>query len=248
MHPLVRVLRLPLNLIPPQARFRVLLGPLRGAVWIVSSGNHVCWMGLYEYRKQLALKRMLSPGRTVYDIGAHVGFHSLLCSRIVGPSGHVCAFEPLPRNLRYLHEHLALNNAANIQVIEAAVAERSTEEAFAENGSSYMGGLRQGGTLSVKTVTVDSMVQAGGLPGPDYVKIDVEGAELRVLRGMRETLTTYRPTVLLATHSPDLHRECIQFLTELGYQLEPLTGRTLSATDEVVAHPPAVAVAKLAPR
>jgi FkbM family methyltransferase len=247
MHPLVRVLQFPLTLIPPQARFRVLLGPLRGAVWIVGSGNHVCWMGLYEYRKQLALKRMLSRGRTVYDIGAHVGFHSLLCSRIVGPAGRVCAFEPLPRNLRYLHEHLALNNAANVQVIEAAVADHATEEAFAENGS-YMGRLRQGGTLSVKTVAVDAMVQAGDLPGPDYVKIDVEGAEMRVLRGMRETLATYRPTLLLATHSPDLHRECIQFLTELGYRLEPLTGRALSETDELVAHAPAIAVANLASR
>jgi len=247
MHPLVRVLRLPLNLIPPQVRFHVLLGPLRGAVWIVGSGNHVCWMGLYEYRKQLALKRMIARGSTVYDVGAHVGFHTLLASRIVGPSGRVYAFEPLPRNIRYLRQHLALNCARNVQVVEAAVADRATEEAFSEDGS-YMGGLRPGGSLSVKTVAVDPLVRAGTLRAPNYVKIDVEGAELRALSGMRETLATYRPTILLATHSTELHRECIQFLTVLGYRLTALSGRAVSETDELVARYPVVAMASPASR
>ena len=246
MHPLVRVLQVPLSLIPPDTRVRVLLGPLRGAVWIVGSGNHVCWMGLYEYRKQLALTRLLSRGATVYDIGAHVGFHTLLTSRIVGPLGRVCAFEPLPRNLHYLRRHLALNRATNVRVIEAAVADHATDEAFCEDGS-YMGRLRPGGKRIVKTVAVDPLVQDRTLPPPDYVKIDVEGAELRVLEGMRDTLATYRPVVLLATHSPEVHRACIQFLTVLGYGLAPLAGRALSETDELIARFPAVA-AKLPAR
>jgi FkbM family methyltransferase len=240
MHPLVRVLQVPLNLIPPDTRVRVLLGPLRGAVWIVGSGNHVCWMGLYEFRKQLVLTRLISRGATVYDIGAHVGFHTLLTSRIVGPSGRVCAFEPLPRNLHYLRQHLALNGVSNVRVVEAAVADRATDEAFSDDGS-YMGRLRPGGNRVVKTVAVDPLVRDGTLPPPDYVKIDVEGAELRVLNGMRDTLATYRPLILLATHSPEVHRDCIQFLSVLGYGLTPLAGRALSETDELIARFPAVA-------
>ena len=242
MHPVVRALRLPLELIPPNMRIPVLLGPLHGAQWIVGSANHVCWIGVYEYRKQLALRRALRQGSTMYDVGAHVGFHTLLASRTVGPAGHVCAFEPLPRNLHYLYQHLQMNGATNVQVIEAAVAERPGEEAFFEHGS-YMGGLGRGGGLNVKTVAIDSLVEQGTIPAPEYIKIDVEGAEIRALQGMRKTLQTYRPTIFLATHSAELHRQSLEFLRALGYAVSPLTGPDVSQTDELVAHPSTVAPA-----
>jgi FkbM family methyltransferase len=240
MHPLVSVLQLPFNLIPPTAQVPVLFGPLRGARWIVGSGNHVCWLGLYEYRKQLALKRMVAPGSVFFDIGAHVGFHSLLASRVVGPAGRVCAFEPFPRNQGYLHEHVRLNAASNVQVIEAAVANRAGVESFAAQGT-YMGGLRESGGLSVRTVSIDALLEEGAIPPPDYAKVDVEGGELRVLEGMRATLTTHRPTLFLATHSADLHRDCVRLLVEMGYVVRALGGGDLHLTDELVAEHPGVA-------
>jgi FkbM family methyltransferase len=195
---------------------------------------------LYEYQKQLLLRRMLLRGSTVYDIGAHAGFHTLLASRIVGPSGHVCAFEPLPRNLRYLYEHLRLNRATNVQVIEAAVAEHAGNETFVEHGT-YMGKLRPGGSLSVKTVALDPLIEGGRIPPPDFVKMDVEGAEVRALRGMRDTLATHRPTLFLSTHAPALHRESLELLRLLGYSVRPLTGRSVLQTDELVAMHPVLA-------
>jgi FkbM family methyltransferase len=237
MHPLIAVLRLPLNLIPPEAHVPIVWGPLRGARWIVGSGNHVCWLGVYEYRKQQALQRLVASGSTVYDVGAHVGFHSILASRLVGPAGRVCAFEPLPRNLRYLHEHVRLNHAANVQIVEAAVADHAGFEAFGERGS-YMGGLQHSGALHVQTVSIDALTMDSAIPPPNIVKMDVEGGEVRALHGMRETLATHRPTIFLATHSPDLHRECIQFLTVLGYRITPLVGDDIWKTDELMAQHP----------
>jgi FkbM family methyltransferase len=237
VHPLVAALRLPLSLIPDRAEVRIVFGPQRGARWIVGSGNHVCWLGLYESRKQLALKRTVSRGSVFYDIGAHVGFHTLLASRLVGSSGRVCAFEPLPRNLRYLHEHVRLNGAANVQVIEAAVSDRAGFEAFAERGT-YMGGLQESGALAVRTIAIDPLVDAGTICSPDYVKVDVEGGEMRALEGMRRTLVRSRPLVFLATHSAALHRDCIQFLGDLDYHVTALTGGDIWRTDELVAQYP----------
>jgi FkbM family methyltransferase len=217
---------------------RILWGPLHGTRWIVGSGNHVCWLGLYEYRKQLALQRMLTAGSSVYDIGAHVGFHTLLASQIIGPSGHVSSFEPLTRNLRYLREHLRINGANNVQVIEAAVADQTGIEAFIEHGS-YMGGLQSTGQLRVQTIAIDKLLETGTIPPPDCVKLDVEGGEMRALQGMRETLSTFGPTIFLATHSPSLHVGCVHFLTELGYRVHPLTGSDIYQTDELVASHPA---------
>jgi FkbM family methyltransferase len=226
-----------LDLIPPDVQLSIMVGPLRGARWVVGSGNHVCWMGIYEYRKQLALKRLLRSGGIFYDIGAHVGFHTLLASRVLGLNGRVCAFEPFPRNLACLREHLRLNEAMNVQVIPAAVADRSGVETFAERGT-YQGGLQPAGKLQVPTISVDLLVQAGSIPPPDYVKIDVEGGEHRALLGMRETLATHRPTVLLATHGAELHRDCIELLRLLGYDVQPLAAADVWRTDELIARHP----------
>ena len=104
-----RVLRFPLRLLPPETIVPILQGRLRGKRWIVGSGNHGCWLGSYEYEKRRAFEQTISAGNIVFDVGAHVGFYTLLASTLVGPTGRVVAFEPAPRNLRYLKEHLRLN-------------------------------------------------------------------------------------------------------------------------------------------
>ena len=77
----------------------------------------------------------------VFDIGAHVGFYTLLSSILVGPNGHVYAFEPLPRNLKYLKEHLRINKITNVHVFELAVSNLSGEGQFFEGPNSSMGRL-----------------------------------------------------------------------------------------------------------
>ncbi|MBI5396252.1 MAG: FkbM family methyltransferase [Verrucomicrobia bacterium] len=231
-----RLLRLPLRQVPGRVRKPVLSGPLRGWKWVVGSSIRDCWLGSYEAGKQRLFARTVKPGSIVFDISSHVGFYSLLASSRLGPAGRVFAFEPMPRNLACLREHLRINGVTNVTIIEKAVADAAGVAAFTAAGSSYEGHLLPGGELQIETVALDDLIAQGRLPVPDLLKIDVEGAEVSVLKGAKKLLTGRRPTIFLATHAmPDLgyntHDPCCQLLREHGYQLTPIG----DASDEILA-------------
>ncbi len=231
-----RLLRFPLNFIPREARLPILQGRLKGKRWIAGSGNHGCWLGSYEYSKRRAFERMVNEGAVVFDIGAHVGFYTLLGAVLVGPRGKVFAFEPLPRNVRYLKEHLRLNAIKNVSVIEAAVSDSDGIAFFAEGQNNSTGQLAPAGLLRVKTVSLDEITSAGPTPPPDFLKIDVEGGEMLVLKGARCVLVSHHPTIFLATHGDVRHRECCKFLRSLGYELRSIGSKLLEETDELLAY------------
>jgi FkbM family methyltransferase len=230
-----RAARLPLRVIPKGARLPILQGRLRGKRWIVGSGTHGCWLGSYEYEKRRLFERTVTEGSTVFDIGANVGFYTLLAFVLVGQTGGVVAFEPVPRNLEY--EHLRLNRVGNVRVIEAAVAEQEGAARFDPGPHSSMGHLSPRGVLGVRTIGLDETIVTGGLPVPDYLKIDVEGAEAMVLRGARGVLAEHRPTIFLSTHGPEVHRECVDLLSSIGYRLTAIGCPDVDACDEILATP-----------
>lgn len=202
---------------------RIRSGPLRGRKWTFGSGVHGYWLGTYEAEMQNTIARTVTPGAVFFDVGAHAGYYSLLASRLVLREGRVVAFEPDARNLGFLKEHLRLNNASNVNVIEAAVADALGTARFAAERSGFGGTLSEAGTAIVDTVTIDKLAEAGTVPVPNYIKVDVEGAEFRVLCGARKVLRTARPTIFLAVHTPAAERLCRDALTTLGYVLEPIT-------------------------
>ncbi|MBZ5668208.1 MAG: FkbM family methyltransferase [Acidobacteriia bacterium] len=232
-----KALRRPLRLLPPDTVLPILQGKLRGLKWIAGSSNHGCWLGSYEYHKRKAFEERVAKGSVVFDIGANTGFYTLLASVLVGPQGRVFAFEPVPRNLRYLQEHLRINGIKNVSVIEAAVADCVGVAHFDAGPNPSMGRLAADGCLTVRTVSLDEMVRRGELPPPDYMKIDVEGAELLVLTGATFLLENTRPTVFLATHGQDLHQQCCQLLESFGYQLRAIGDNNLERSDEMIALP-----------
>jgi len=134
-----KALRFPLRILPQDARVVILQGKLKGYRWISGSSNHGCWLGSYECGKRKAFERVVERGTVVFDIGAHVGFYTLLAAALVGPQGTVIAFEPLPRNLRYLRSHIALNRVANVSVVEAAVADTGGTACFEEGSGHSVG-------------------------------------------------------------------------------------------------------------
>ncbi len=231
-----RLARLPLRLIPRGARVPILQGPMKGKRWIAGSHVHGCWLGSYELDKQKLFVSRVRPGQVVMDIGANVGFYTLLSSQLVGEKGRVVAFEPLPRNIAFLREHLRINRVQNATLIEAAVSERSGEATFQEGGSGAMGRISSGGGVRVKLVSVDELVERGEAPRPDVMKIDVEGAEAMVLRGAARTIAGgARPLIFLATHGAPVHRECCDLLRSWGYRLSSMSDKSLEETDEVLA-------------
>jgi len=234
-----KALRIPLRLIPANAAVPILQGPLRGKLWVKGSSDNGCWLGSFEHDKQRLMSSMLHPGDTMFDVGANVGYYTLLGSHRVGTTGHVVAFEPLPANVRFLQRHVRLNRVQNVSLQAVAVSDHDGRARFAPHASNAMGKLSDAGSVEVATVSLDSIAKAGRFPDPNLLKIDVEGAELGVLRGAAQLLERARPAILLATHGADVHRQCCDFLRNAGYELRPIDASITSTdtTDEIIATP-----------
>jgi FkbM family methyltransferase len=236
--PLGKLLRLPLRLIPKKAVFPILQGCLKGRKWIVGSGEHGYWLGWYEIGKRQAFEAAIPEGAVVYDIGANVGYYSLMAAVLAGPKGHVYAFEPLPRNVNFLRRHVAINKMEDlITVLDVAISDQSGEAAFDLGASTSMGHLAESGEIKVKQVKLDELVAAGEVRPPDYMKIDVEGAEAEVLSGAMTLLEKYRPILFLDTHQREAHHATVDILKGLGYTLHCLDGKPLPESKELVASP-----------
>jgi FkbM family methyltransferase len=179
------------------------------------------------------VERTIREGAIVFDVGAHVGFYTLLASVLVGPRGRVFAFEPLGANLRYLQEHIRLNQVTNVTVIEAAVSNTSGVALFEEGPDRSLGRLSASGFLEMPVVVLDELVASGTVPTPQYMKVDIEGGEVAALAGARSILETAHPTLFLATHGSDVHRECCELLESLGYRLQAVNGPDLERCTEV---------------
>ena len=227
-----KVLRWPLRLLPASLRVPILQGRLRGKLWIVGAGTHGYWLGSYESQKQAVFEKHIHLGNVVFDIGAHTGYYSLIASTLVGSRGKVFAFEPLPRNIHFLNEHLRINRITNVQVINSAVSDRNGTAHFSDKGSSFQGRLTVDGDIEVNVVCLDDLWKQAELPAPDVIKLDVEGAEFAVLLGAERLIRTARPVIFLATHGVEVQHQCEVWLQTSGYKLS-----SLNSPDEILALP-----------
>ena len=214
----------------------ILQGKLRGKKWIIGSSNIECALGSYEYEKRILFEKIISKSMVVYDIGANVGFYTLLASELVGKSGKVIAFEPMPGNLKCLRKHLEINKCTNVMVIDAAVSDKCGTVRFSEGQNNSVGHISENGNLAFNAVSIDTLIRDEIIAPPNCIKMDIEGAELLALKGAKSMLINYNPNILLATHSPELHISCCDFLISLGYKLKALCGDDLNNTDEIFAY------------
>jgi FkbM family methyltransferase len=160
------------------------------------------WTGMHERPVQDALARTLRPGMTVWDVGAHIGFFSALASRLVGPTGVVHAFEPLPANRERLARTLELNACADTVVVHPlAVGAASGSAVLHSHAASTMWSLTgTDGGISVDVRSLDDLVEALG--APDLVKLDIEGVELAALAAA-ERLLSQRTTRIVIEAAPN---------------------------------------------
>jgi FkbM family methyltransferase len=167
-------------------------------------------MDNYESETTEQFERTLTAGMVVLDIGAHVGYYSLLAARLVGPSGKVFSFEPEIDNYQLLRQNIELNGYENIYTNQCAVSNKVGETtlflANLDSGrhSIYNHSLPQKGSYTVPTVTIDSFLEEQGWPKVDLVKIDVEGAEPDVLEGMGQTVKRSSELKLIMEFNPTL--------------------------------------------
>ncbi len=222
-------LRLPLRLIPKGAVVPVLSGLNRGMKWTAGSGIHSLWLGSYEIDNQAALAPFVTPGMTVYDVGAHAGFYTLAFSRLVGETGHVYAFEPLPENANNLLRHISLNRLCNVSVLPVSVSDRDGISGFEIAPSNSMGAISQNeALLRIPTVSLDNLISDHGLPEPDLIKMDVEGAESSVLEGARTLLGKKKAVWFIELHSDEQKRQCLETLADAGYRVFLMDGSPAS--------------------
>jgi FkbM family methyltransferase len=219
-----KALRGLLRLVPPSATVPILQGRLRGRRWVVGSANHGCWLGSYEKLHQQAFAERVRPGMVVYDAGANVGFYTLLASKLVGDAGRVIAFEPDATNLEYLRRHVALNKAVNVEVFPLALADYSGSATFGSDAGRSQGALSLSGDRTVEVTTLDSLLDAGRIPPPSFIKMDIEGAEGAALRGAAHCLRRHRPALIVSLHSDQAQREVRSLLGEIGYSLRDFDG------------------------
>jgi FkbM family methyltransferase len=165
---------------------------------------HIRATGSWEPDMAAHLRRSLRPGMTFVDVGAHVGYFSVLASALVGPRGRVVAVEPEPGNAALLRANLWRNGCANAVVLEVAAHDRQGHLPLARNSVNRGGSnLLGGGDLLVPCAALDDLLDALGPPAADVVKVDAEGTDHLVLRGMARALA--RPGASVAVEVlPDL--------------------------------------------
>lgn len=228
----------------PKRAYPILAGPLRGKRFILGAaagpaGGLSIFVGRSEPEQTLAMAAALGRGDVLFDVGANVGYYTLLASERVGAAGRVIAFEPVVRNLSFLHRHLELNGAANVTVLPFACT-RESGYGFFQTGDTVATGHLAGGSgpreewrdraTPVHLTTVDATVRLLGF-SPTVMKIDVEGAEHDVLLGAADTLRVARPRIFLSIHSDRLRADCLALLRGHGYDAAPLGGSLESATE-----------------
>jgi FkbM family methyltransferase len=195
-------------------------------------------LGTSEPLIQDVLARHVPSGGVVWDVGANIGFYSLIASRLVG-DGKVVAFEPLPANQEAIRNNLALNGISNVQLIGIAL---SDQEGAAEleihalptwakldtsGDTTFKGDTERVGSVSVVVSTLDA--QLAHAPAPDLVKMDIEGAEVAALRGASRLLAEHRPTLICELHGTN--RAVTELLEGHGYDVRTVESPDLAPQD-----------------
>jgi FkbM family methyltransferase len=203
-------------------------------------GERGYYLGIHELDVQSCVAKIVRPGMKVYDIGAHLGFFALILNRLVGPEGQVVAFEPNPEVRRRLVEHLSLNNLnGRVRVEDYALGDFDGDVRFSLSLSNTQGRfedlphVKAGSVINVHCKQLDKYVEEGGCI-PDFILMDVEHAEGRVLRGMFKTIETYKPLMIIETHGPEAIEETWLELQRHNYLLAAIPDlRIVTSVDMV---------------
>jgi len=186
------------------------------------------WLGTYEPELQSALRELIPTGAVIFDVGANIGYVSLLLAKAAGAAGKVFAFEALPSNIEQLRRNVALNGMdAQVTVIASVVTQAPGPVRFLVHASRGMGKAagsagredKVESEVTVPGISLDEFVYGQGNPLPQVVKMDIEGGEVLALPGMHRVLAEARPLMLMELHGPESSRVAWETLTAAGYEM-----------------------------
>ncbi len=192
--------------------------------------------GTVELPVQQVLSEHLRPGMVFYDIGANIGFFTLIAARLVGDQGKVCAFEAEPDAFQRLKENIERNNFRNVVAVESAVWSTTGSVTFLRSDPSrspdrglgrVAASAKDGDRIVVPSVALDDFVRTA--PPPHFIKCDAEGAEVEIFRAAKRVLGHYKPTVVCETHSPQTAQALEELFRGFAYVLKVLDGDHLLA-------------------
>jgi FkbM family methyltransferase len=186
----------------------------------------------YEKHETLVLLQRLRPGMIFFDVGAHVGYFTLLASHLVGETGQVHSFEPTPRTFRLLadnakhHPNITVNNLAVYSHSDELILNDFGALNFAFN-SFFPARVADGRAVPevkhrIQTISLDEYVERTGVK-PNMIKVDAESAEYQIIDGMKNTLKTCRPFFMIEVGDLDLDgvrpcSEIVEFACSHGYR------------------------------
>lgn len=194
----------------------------------------------FEYSTLSTFKSKIKKEDTVIDIGANSGLHSIFFSKLVGKNGKVYSFEPDQTTFGLLEQNLALNNCENVTCFNCALSDKETTIKMMDVNTDRVR-LREGDSFKymqettevsiepnqlIKAFKLDDIAESKQLKKVDFIKIDVEGAELLVLKGAFHTITTHKPIIVFELSGEWTKRfgykpyQLLLYIKELGYEME----------------------------
>lgn len=164
-----------------------------------SCGGLVVYYKLYEYPEMMLIKNRLKPDSIFFDVGANIGVFSLLAGSII-TKGKIYSFEPVPSALDVLYQNIRINRIeGRVKIIEKVISDKNGHEKFnIQNVSekSHISTHKSKGVL-IQSVRLDDFCKKNNIKFIDFIKIDVEGAEMKVLKGFEYYLKNERVGVLI---------------------------------------------------
>jgi len=226
----------------------VLSGPARGLRFkldLLQRMESAYAKGTYDKRILARLRTLCRPGWVAWDCGTYLGFYTVFLSRLVGPAGRVVAIEPDSRNMARTRENAGLNSCNNVTFLNAAIggAVGRVEFIRTNNTNSHLPGMYVGASTSeysrivqeeehtqVECFTLDSLLSLRGLPAPNLIKLDIEGAERDALGHAARMAADCQPLIVLELHNPECDAKAWEFARKSDYLLQNLETDTRPAT------------------
>jgi FkbM family methyltransferase len=216
---------------------------LRVMIWPGNESSRTLFLtGTFEPNELVWVSQVLAKGMTFIDVGANMGVYSMFASRLVGNSGTVVALEPSTRDFQRLAFHVGLNNLERVRCFHVAASDDNGQAPLKVATNQHSGhntfgafawpNIELAAEEIVQTRRLDALVSEQRLERVDLVKIDVEGHELRALKGAVETLARFRPRILIEVFNDALRAqgttaaEILAFLREKGYTLHEFSDAT----------------------